>query len=413
MEPLTEREAATYRLERIRAVAAGILETAQVTFLLLIAHRWFHAGPAEKGMLQGASSAGLLLTPVLVTMAATLRWNAERAAGRLFTLGAAGLLATVLFPTLPVLVAGAGLGVLCTAATAPFLASIYSRNYHAGRRGDLFSRTIVVRIVASVLFAWLAGLWLEARPDGFRWILGFYAAALALNAWCVSRCPPVPLEQEDGRNPLRAFRYVRTDRVFRWTLISWMLMGFGNLIMFPLRVEYLSNHRYGLHLSPSEIALLTSVAPNAARLLFTRMWGRLFDRMNFFTLRIILNTGFMLGILSFFTGGGQAGLWAGAVLFGVSNAGADLAWSLWVTKVAPPNRVTDYMAVHTFLTGFRGVIAAFAAFQCAVRFGIGPTAAGAAGLILLASLLLIREKRRAPETPVAQDGSKASASSSS
>lgn len=404
MAPLNDREAGTYRLERVRAVAAGILETAQVTFLLLIAQRWFQAGPGSKGLLQGASSAGLLLTPVLVTMAAVWGWNAERAAGRLFALGAAGLLAAALLPELPVFVAGAGLGVLCTAATAPFLASIYNVNYRAERRGDLFSRNIVVRIIASVLFAWLAGLWLEAHPDGFRWILGVYAAAMALNAWCVSRCPPVPLAQDEGRNPLRAFRYVRTDRVFRWTLISWMLMGFGNLIMFPLRVEFLSNERYGLHLAPSDIALLTSVVPNAARLLFTRMWGRLFDRMNFFTLRIILNTGFMLGILSFFTGGGRLGLWAGAILFGVSNAGADLAWSLWVTKVAPPNRVTDYMAVHTFLTGFRGVIAAFVAFQCAVWFGVGPTAAGAAGLILLASLLLIRERRRSPgETALTEE----------
>lgn len=394
MEPLNDRESATYRLERIRAVAAGILETAQVTFLLLIAQRWFHADPISKGLLQGASSAGLLLTPVLVSMAAALGWNAERAAGKLFALGAAGLAAALLIPSLPAFVAGAGLGVLCVSSTAPFLASIYSVNYRAERRGDLFSRNIVVRIVASVLFAWLGGLWMERHPDGFRWVLGSYTLALALNAWCVNRCPAVPLEQDESRNPLRAFRFVRTDRVFRWTLVSWMLMGFGNLIMFPLRVEYLSNERYGLHLAPSEIAILTSVAPNAARLLFTRMWGKLFDRMNFFTLRIILNTGFMLGILSFFTGGGQAGLWAGAVLFGVSNAGADLAWSLWVTKVAPPNRVTDYMAVHTFLTGVRGVVAAFAAFQCAAWFGVGPTAAGAAVLILMASLLLIRERRR-------------------
>jgi len=114
--------------------------------------------------------------------------------------------------------------------------------------------------------------------------------------------------------------------------------------------------------------------------------------MNFFTLRILLNAGYLLGILSFFTGGGVIGLWAGALLFGISNAGADLAWSLWVTKVAPPERVTDYMAVHTFLTGFRGLFAPFAAFACAARFGVGPTAGGAALLILAASLLLVRER---------------------
>lgn len=392
MNTLTERESATFRLERVRAIAGGVLETAQVTFLLLIAERWFRADPLEKGLLQGASSAGLLLTPVLVSWAGGCRWSAGRAAAGLLALGALGVLLAAAVPTLPMLLMGAGLGFLCVAATAPFFASIYSENYRAERRGDLFSRNIVVRILVSLGFAWIAGQVLEADLAHFGWLLMAYAAALALNAWCAWHLPEVPLGRSSGRNPLRAFHWVRQDRLFRITLISWMLMGFGNLVMFPLRVEFLANPRYGLHLTASDIALFTAILPNAARLLCTRVWGRLFDRMNFFTLRILLNTGFMLGILTFFTGGGTAGLWAGALLFGVANAGADLAWSLWVTKVAPPERVTDYMAVHTFLTGARGLVAPFVAFACAARFGVGPTAGGAALLILAASLLLVKER---------------------
>ncbi len=398
MNPQIQRESATFRLERWRAMAGGILETAQVTFLLLIATRWFDANPAQKGLLIGASSAGLLLTPLLVSWAAALGWNAERAAAGLFAVAAVGVSTAAMFPSLPVYLGGASLGFLCVAATAPFIASIYSENYRAERRGDLFSRNIVVRILVGVVFAWLAGQLFDRNPAHFRWILGCYGLALAVNAWCVWRLPPVPLANTGGKNPLRAFRWVRHDRLFRLTLISWMLMGMGNLIMFPLRVEYLANERYGLHLTAPDIALFTAIIPNAARLLFTRVWGRLFDRMNFFTLRILLNTGFMLGILSFFTGGGTAGLWAGALLFGIANAGADLAWSLWVTKVAPPERVTDYMAVHTFLTGVRGLVAPLLAFYCAARFGVGPTAIGSAVLILAASLLLVRERGPAAAT---------------
>ncbi len=403
MESLTERESATFRLERVRAIAAGILETAQVTFLLLIAERWFSASPAQKGILSAAGSAGLLLTPVLVSAAASLGLRAERAAAALFALGAAGLLLAALVPTLPVYLTAVGLGFLCVAATAPFIASIYSENYRAERRGDLFSRNTVVRILVSLGFAWLGGRAMEADPANFRYILGAYAAALVLTVICTARLPSVPLIRTAGRNPLRAFRWVRSDRLFRLTLISWMLMGFANLVMFPLRVEYLANERYGLHLPATEIALYTIIIPNTARLLCTRVWGRLFDRMNFFSLRILLNTGYLLGILSFFTGSGTVGLWVGAILFGVANAGADLAWSLWVTKVAPPERVTDYMAVHTFLTGFRGLFAPFAAFLCAARFGIGPTAAGAALLILAASLMLLKERRPGPHVIPAAD----------
>ena len=105
-----ERERATFRLERVRALAGGVLETAQVTFLLLIATRWFQASPGEKGLLQGASSAGLLLTPLLVSWAAALGMHAERAAAWLFAMGAAGVLMAALVPALPVFLGGAGGG---------------------------------------------------------------------------------------------------------------------------------------------------------------------------------------------------------------------------------------------------------------------------------------------------------------
>ena len=53
----TER---TYRYELWRAGAAGILETAGSTFLLLIAVRWFNAGAWSKALIAGAGSLGLL-----------------------------------------------------------------------------------------------------------------------------------------------------------------------------------------------------------------------------------------------------------------------------------------------------------------------------------------------------------------
>ena len=394
---IEQRESLTFRLERLRAFGMGVLETANATFLLLIAHRVFAAGPVTKAILQGNSSLGLLLSPLAVAWAAGRGMSAGRAAARLFAVAAVGTAVAAASPWLPMFVAGCMVAFVCVAAAAPLFAGIYEANYRADRRGDLFSRNIVVRIMGSVLFAWGAGALLEAAPGAWPAVLVSYAASLAVGAVCLRRCPEVPVTADEGAHPLRAFRHVRTDRVFRWTLVSWMLMGFANLTMFPLRVEYLTNKDYGLSLSADRIALLTSVIPNIARLCFTRAWGRLFDRMNFMTLRILLNTGFMLGILSFFTGGGTAGLVVGAVLFGISNAGADVAWSLWVTKFAPPGLTTDYMAVHTFLTGLRGVVAPFAAFHLAVHAGIGPTAVVMAVMILAASLVLVRERSNMPD----------------
>jgi MFS family permease len=177
-----------------------------------------------------------------------------------------------------------------------------------------------------------------------------------------------------------------------------MFLGFAMLMMAPLRVEYLANPRYGVRLNgevltAGTVALFTSVIPNIARLILNPLWGRLFDRMNFFTLRIVLNAGFALGILSFFSGGSLPGLVAGAVFFGISNAGADVAWSLWVTKFAPPERVAEYMSVHTFFTGVRGVIAPAVAFY--MVSGVNPITLGwiSVGLILIGSAFLLPEIR--------------------
>jgi hypothetical protein len=196
---------------------------------------------------------------------------------------------------------------------------------------------------------------------------------------------------------LRAWHYLKEDRVFRQTLICWMLMGFANLMMYPMRVEYLANQKYGLALSVSMIALLTGVIPNLARLVLSPVWGWLFDHMNFFVLRVVLNVGFAAGILTFFLSQTTSGLILGGVVFGISLAGGDVAWSLWVTKFAPTERVADYMAIHTFFTGVRGVIAPMVAFHALSVITIGTLGWISAGLIVIASLMLLPEARHRHE----------------
>jgi MFS family permease len=179
-----------------------------------------------------------------------------------------------------------------------------------------------------------------------------------------------------------------------------MLMGFANLMMLPLRIEYLAHERYGLQLPADQIALYTAVLPNLARLVMSPVWGWWFDRLNFFTLRVLLNVGFMIGILAFFTTHSPSGLIIGALIYGVSNAGGDVAWSLWVTKFAPPERTADYMSVHTAFTGLRGLLAPATAFFLAQSISLPTLGWFAAGLIGVASLILLPElpRRRRPRT---------------
>jgi hypothetical protein len=409
-------EQLTFRQERWRSACAGVLETAGNTFLLLIATREFGAGPVAKALVAAGGSVGLLISPLAVYAAQRLRLAPTRAVSGLLVAGAtAGVLAAFIPVAWPFLYAVACVLALATSSAAiPLMTQVYQDNYPAHRRGKLYSRTFMLRIASAVVFAFLAGHWLDPAfqhllpslpaagridtlvqsvPGRFRWLILSFAAAFAVAAWAVRQIPSTPLTPAASNHPFHALRYVREDRLFRMALISWMLMGFANLAMLPLRVEYLGNPRYGLSRSAGDIALLTLVIPNCARLLLSPVWGWLFDRMNFLTLRVTLNAGFALGIAAFFTSDHTSGLVLGAVIYGISNAGGDVAWGLWVTKFAPPARVADYMAVHTGLTGIRGVLAPLVAFQVVQHFS--PAAMGwiAGALIAAASLILLPEIR--------------------
>jgi hypothetical protein len=400
--PARSHTEVTFHYERLRAVSSGILETAATTFLLLIAVRWFEAGAVAKALVAGGGSFGLMLAPAMVSLVERRHWHTSHAAGGLAALGAVCFVGMAAVPVLPVFVLGSILTLTSTSAAIPLLTQMYQENYPKLQRGQLFSKAVMIRIAVAALFAELGGRMLSGNLDRFRWLLLAFGAALAFSSFCLWRCPTRPLTASGGGHPFRALRFAREDKVFRMTLICWMLMGFANLMMLPMRVEYLANPRYGLALSTSTIALLTGVIPNIARLVLSPIWGRLFDRMNFFVLRAVLNLGFAIGILSFFMSDDLPGLILGAGVFGIANAGGDVAWSLWVTKFAPPDRVADYMSVHTFFTGVRGFLAPLTAFVLVkglpvplLENGVPILVLGwiSAGLIVLSALLLVREAR--------------------
>lgn len=393
------RTAITYRYERWRSVSTGIIETAATIFLLLIAVRWYGAGPLSKALIAGGGSLGLLLAPWLVSRVE--RWGipVARAVSWLSWLGATGFFLMAALPWLPVFVIGSVVTLTTSSAAIPLMTQIYQENYPNDQRGRLFARTMLIRIATAALFSELGGRWLSHRIDMFRGLLLVFALASAWAGFLLARYPSRPLSASGGTHPFHALRFALEDKVFGQTLLAWMFIGFAMLMMSPLRVEYLANPAYGVRLkgellTAGAIAMFTGVIPNIARLFLNPIWGWLFDKMNFFALRLTLNLGFALGILSFFTSGSLAGLILGGVLFGMANAGADVAWSLWVTKFAPPDRVADYMSVHTFFTGLRGVIAPMVAFY--LVSGISPQTMGwiSVGLIVVGSAFLIPGVKR-------------------
>ena len=109
------------------------------------------------------------------------------------------------------------------------------------------------------------------------------------------------------------------------------------------------------------------------------------------TYRCELSRALSAGILSFLTSHDLKGLMIAAIIFGVSDAGGDVAGSLWVTKFAPASRVADYMSAHTCFTGFRGLITPLVAFQLITGLSLQTMGWISASMILVATLLLLPE----------------------
>src|SRR5262245_34545252 len=139
-----DRTNRTFRYEQWRAVAAGILESAGTTFLLLIAVKFFAASGVSKGVIAAGGSLGLLLSPVVVSLATHFQWRVSKAASCVLAFGAACFGVAALWPAKAVFVAGSVLGMATTSLIIPLLTQMYQENYPEGTRGRLFSRTVII-----------------------------------------------------------------------------------------------------------------------------------------------------------------------------------------------------------------------------------------------------------------------------
>jgi MFS family permease len=378
-----------------RAVPAGVLETLGTTFGMLIAVRVFAMGDTAKSFFLASTSGGLMASLFVVPLLRRLRGTLGGTAAGVQFAGAGAVTVTALFPESPAaFMAGLSIGLFCMAMQIPLLTQLYRRFYPEISRGRLFSLTGIVRAAAAMVFGFLGGWLLDLALENYRWLLWCFAASALLSGVLTRGLPKAGwggAEDSPGQAPaaslslLSSLRWVRIDRDFRTLLISWMIMGVGNLVAASLFVEYLANPKHGIDLPEKWIAWIVGIIPVSFRLLFSYPWGLIYDRVHFFTVRAVLNVFFAAAALVFFAGDG---LWAwitGMALFGVANAGGNVTWSLWVTKLAPPHAVAEYMSVHTFLTGLRGLVSPFLAFALIRHFSFQEIGIGCAVSILAAS----------------------------
>ena len=377
-----------------RAIPSGLELPLETSVLLTIAIKQFGASGLAKGCVASAAEIGLLFSPFVTSLTRRFGRSIMKTASAIVALGMIGFGSATL-GNLWLMVIGSIVGVASLSAIVPLTTLTYDRNFPVATRGKRVAWGMALRVGVSAISGLVMGSFLKAHLDRWAVVVGVGAVAAALQVVLLRLIPSAPLEHVSGvRNrPWPHFELLKTDRQLRLTITAWMLMGFGNLMLLPLRVEYLAQPKYGIRADADKIVLLTVVVPAIVRLLCIPMFGWIFDRLSFFASRILVNLLFAVYVGAFFTGRSDVGLYLGAVALGVGGAGGDLMWTLWVTKFSPPDRVADYMGLHTFFTGIRGVLAPLLAFAVIAHLPISVVAIISALLMVAASLVLVPEAR--------------------
>lgn len=377
-----------------RAVPLGVLLPLETSLLITIALRHFEAPGLVKGVIAAANGFGLLATPFITSMAR--RWGRPVMVpvAVLSAIGALGFLAAAT-GSLPLYAVGSIVGIAMVNGMYPLVTVCYERNFPVRELGRRVGWGLSLKVLVSAGVGLGMGAYLNDHPSHWWVVIALGGVASVALVFLNLQVPSEPLPPVAGSRSewLPHLELLGQDRRLRLTLMAWMLMGFGNLMLLPLRVEYLANPRYGIVASTTKIAVLTVVVPSVVRLSCMPLFGWVFDRLSFFAARIMVNIFFAAYVAAFFTGTSTAGLVAGAVVLGVGSAGGDLMWSLWVTKFAPPGRTADYMGLHTFFTGIRAVSAPVVGFAVLGHVSLSTVALVAAGLMVMSALVLVPEAR--------------------
>ncbi|MDQ8187513.1 MFS transporter [Pelagicoccus sp. SDUM812002] len=378
----------TFRWDCVRGGLSGVVETGYGGFALIVAIGVFQAPDTVKGIIAAAGPLGLLLNPISLSIFSRTNCTASQLSAWIAYLAGGALLMASFAESLLGFLVPACFAFALSAQSMPLLVQIWTYNYPSNKRGAYLSISMMANVAAAFAFSVAGGWILDANINSYRWVFVGISLAYLLSGVAVSRIPSNPVQKGVAQNPLRNLGYAVEDKKFGVLLVSWMFLGFGNLMVLPIRVEYLLQPEYGILASKLTVMMVTIGIPAAFRFLTSRIWGYLFDNLDFMLLRIVLNAMIMLSIVLFLTTANMWIIYSSAAVLGTAMAGANISWSLWVTKFAKPERASSYMSVHAFTTGFRGILAPFLGFYLISGLGATKTAIVGASLVLVSIVMV-------------------------
>lgn len=333
------------------------------TFALLVVTRYFDGSSFSKALVPAAFMIGLLTTPIALFYLPRLKLKTSQLCSINYTLsGVLFLIASLGKESLWIFLGSGTIAATVLAQQMPLLIHIYSTNYSSAIRGKQVAYAITVSVAISPVFGWMGGQLLETDLSRFPILCQLMAAACLFSGVCIYKIPSEILQRCSPGNPLTHISLAWKDKVFGCMLGRWMILGFGNLSTMPLQIEYMTSDLYSIHATNTQIATAAIVMPSLVRILATSIWGHLFDAFNFSLIRGVASCIQLGAMLTFFFADSITGIYLGSIGYGLALAGANVNWSLWVTKFAPEVLESHYMTVHSFMTEIRGLIAPFIGF---------------------------------------------------
>ena len=395
MKDLSQR---TFRVDLFRSSLNGILEVGFNVFVILIAIRFLDASQGFKSLLAAGSAFGFFLMPWTSKLSALLQKPVTHIAGYIMLICSLSLMfcsqvKSILPYTACLLVAQISLSQM-----PGLMIHVYSSNYNSSNRGRSVSWNFIFASSIGMIFSYLFGVFLDQNGSHYYflfWGMGLIAFSSSVALFLI---PSTAVKiAETSSSLLGGLTYIYKDRLFRKMLFGWMLMGLGVIMTIPVRIEYVAGNG-GMGMTNKQIAILFGVSMLSG-VLTSRIWGKLFDQISFVPYRLSLNFFLLFSIIIFFSSSTFWGLAIGAILGGVATGGASIAWSLWVMKIAPDGRESDYMGAHVFMTGIRGALAPFLGYFVLGLVGFNGVIY-CSSFLILASVLIFLSEIKSPRLSV-------------
>lgn len=381
----------TYKCDLWRGGFEGVLSSGAQTFCLFIAIRYFNAGEVTKSLIAAAPFMGMFLSMLLLHYASTTHWEKSSWGALASLITAICLLIAAWTTSLLLFAIFIIIAYISRSALLPFITDIYGDNYPANRRGAFFSRSLILSVGMAALSGFIGSSILEKNIGYYPLIFSFLGFCALSKAIAIYSMPSKTMDQSPHENPFGNMKYALQDRSFGYVLLTWFIMGFANLWTLPLRVDYITSPQWGIEGSAIFVAMIITIIPETMRMLFIPFWAKLFDKMNFVILRMILNISFSAGVLLFFISTHPWVIAAGSALIGIAFAGGSIAWNLWVIKYAPPGKTGAYMSVHVSLTGIRGTVGPLIGYWAVGLIGAQNIGILSCVMMIVATLMLIPE----------------------